>query len=165
MNLKSSLSLSWQIATTQKEIPPQKQVRQWIVSVLTNQHIPKAALTVRFVDDQESAELNERYRHKQGPTNVLAFPFEPMDCQHKIHAKMTARTLGDLVICVPVVKQEAIAQHKLLLAHFAHMVIHGTLHLLGYDHEQPEQASIMEQLEIELLQLWGYPDPYDDQQA
>jgi probable rRNA maturation factor len=108
---------------------------------------------VRIVDEQESAELNEQYRHKQGPTNVLSFPFE---CPPGVELNL----LGDLVICAPVVQREAQQQQKQELAHWAHMVVHGTLHLLGYDHLQQDEAEAMENREIRIMEDLGYSDPY-----
>ncbi|MFY0665400.1 MAG: rRNA maturation RNase YbeY [Natronospirillum sp.] len=113
------------------------------------------ALTVRLVDSAESQQLNNTYRGKDKPTNVLSFPFEaPADIP------LEEDYLGDLVICVPVVNEEALAQHKPVLHHWAHMVIHGALHLLGYDHISDVDAEEMEQLERELLLQLGIPDPY-----
>jgi len=119
---------------------------------------PRSDVTVRLVDAAESAELNATYRHKSGPTNVLSFPFElppgmPADAQE-------AGQLGDLVICVPVVEREAAEQGKASAAHWAHMVVHGTLHLLGHDHIAAADAERMEALEIEILDALGYPNPY-----
>ncbi len=113
----------------------------------------EAELTIRIVGMAESAELNSAYRHKQGPTNVLSFPFEAPP-------GLTLPLLGDLVICAPVVAQEALAQGKTAEAHWAHMVIHGTLHLLGYDHMESEAAEQMEALETEILTSLGYRNPY-----
>jgi probable rRNA maturation factor len=110
-------------------------------------------LTIRVVSEAEGADLNTRYRHKQGPTNVLSFPFEAP-------ADVDMPCLGDIVICQPVVEREARDQHKLLEAHWAHLVVHGVLHLLGYDHLDDQQAEEMETLEIAILQQLGYPNPY-----
>ena len=110
-------------------------------------------MTVRIVDEQESAELNQTYRHKSGPTNVLSFPFETPP-------GMELPLLGDLVICAPVVDHEARQQGKTSQAHWAHMVVHGALHLLGFDHIDAAGADRMEMLETQLLEQLGYPDPY-----
>lgn len=113
-------------------------------------------LTIRLVDEDESAELNATYRGKNKPTNVLSFPFDSP-------IPMTPMLVGDLVICVPVVTQEALAQHKLLNNHWAHLVIHGCLHLLGYDHIEPDDAEKMETLEVKLLNSINIANPYLEQ--
>jgi len=110
-------------------------------------------LSIRIVDENESAELNRRYRNKTGSTNVLSFPAE-------LPENLNLPLLGDLVICAPVVSKEAQQQGKSELAHWAHMVIHGTLHLLGYDHQNDEQANIMEGHEISILNSLGFSNPY-----
>ena len=114
-----------------------------------------AELVVRIVNEAESASLNQTYRHKAGATNVLSFPFAAP-------AGVPSDLLGDIVICAPVVVREALAQRKALLAHWAHLTIHGVLHLLGYDHQDAAQAEAMEQLEIRILAGLGYPDPYGE---
>jgi len=110
---------------------------------------------VRLVDIAEMKTLNETYRDKAGPTNVLSFPSDlPDDLQLPL--------LGDIVICAPVVRAEAAEQGKNLTAHWAHMTIHGTLHLLGYDHIAEEEAAAMEALESAILKRLDYPCPYRD---
>ncbi len=115
-------------------------------------------LTVRIVDGAEAAELNRRYRGRSGPTNVLSFPFDGMP-------GVDLPLLGDIVVCAPVVVREAREQGKPERAHWAHIVVHGVLHLLGYDHVEPEQARIMEGLEKQILGKLGIPDPYGDEQT
>ena len=112
-------------------------------------------LVVRIVGEDESAALNQQYRNKPGPTNVLSFPFEAP-------AGIPAEELplGDLVICAPIIGQEAEAQQKTEEAHWAHMVVHGVLHLLGMDHIQPRDQIVMEQAEIRILSSLGFTDPY-----
>lgn len=113
-------------------------------------------IVVRIVDEQESARLNECYRHKPGPTNVLSFPFEmPEGLQN-----MEPNLLGDLVICAPVVEREALEQHKKVEHHWAHMIVHGVLHLLGYDHNDDEEAELMESKEIAILKKLKINNPY-----
>ncbi len=113
----------------------------------------KLELTIRIVDETESRQLNETWRKCQGATNVLSFPFQ---CPPGIKVPL----LGDIIICAPLVVREAKQQHKSLDAHWAHLVIHGTLHLLGYDHLEEVQAQRMEHLEIQALHHLGYPNPY-----
>ena len=113
-----------------------------------------AQLSIRIVNEAESQALNKQYRDKDKPTNVLSFP---LDMPEDIGVYM----LGDLVICAPVVEREALEQHKSLKAHWAHMVIHGMLHLQGYDHIEDNEAEEMECLEIRLLQQLGYSNPYE----
>ncbi len=113
----------------------------------------QAEITIRLVDETESQALNRDYRHKDKPTNVLSFPFE-------VPEGIELDLLGDLVICRQVVEREAKEQNKDLSAHWAHMVVHGSLHLLGYDHIEDEQAQEMESLEITIMQSLGFPNPY-----
>lgn len=114
-----------------------------------------AAVALRVVDADEGRELNEAFRGKAAPTNVLSFPapVEPA-------GMMTTPYLGDMVLCAPVLAREAQQQNKPLAAHFAHMVVHGMLHLQGFDHQMPEQAKTMERIEREILAELGHPDPY-----
>ncbi len=112
-------------------------------------------LVVRIVDEAESAELNQQYRNKQGPTNVLSFPFEA-----PAGIPVEELPLGDLVISAPVIVREAAEQGKSEEAHWAHMVVHGVLHLLGMDHIEPRDAIVMEQAEIKILASLGFSDPY-----
>ena len=110
-------------------------------------------LSVRVVDEEESRALNFQYRNKNRATNVLSFP---------LHVPCGEQTelLGDLVICAPVVEREAAEEGKTAQAHWAHMLVHGMLHLQGYDHEEPREAEVMEKLEIEVLEKLGFSDPY-----
>ena len=117
-------------------------------------------LVIRIVDEAESAELNERYRGKSGPTNVLAFPADDIGVPGINMAEIGAVPLGDLVICAAVVAREAREQGKEPKAHWAHMVIHGCLHLTGYDHMNESEAAAMEARERELLAGLGIADPY-----
>ena len=115
-------------------------------------------ITLRIVDEDEIRTLNRDYRDKDKPTNVLSFPFEmpeglPEDAMEPL--------LGDIILCAPVVRREAAEQNKTLQAHWAHMVTHGVLHLLGYDHIDDEDAQIMEAMEIRALNEQGFADPYN----
>lgn len=149
-----SIDLELQIASNIQTLPHPAQFREW-VSVALWQRIDTAELTIRVVDEEEIANLNQQYRHKVGPTNVLSFPYEEIP-------GVASRFLGDIVICAPVIERESQAQHKTLLAHWAHMVVHGTLHLLGYDHQTETEASEMESSETEILLRLGFPPPYGD---
>ncbi|UDM38683.1 rRNA maturation RNase YbeY [Acinetobacter haemolyticus] len=117
---------------------------------------------IACVDNDESHKLNLEYRQKDKPTNVLSFP---SDVPEEVLAVLDALPIGDLVICIPVVLQEAIDQNKTPIEHFTHMLVHGTLHLMGYDHEtSDEEAEEMEALEIEILAKLGFKNPYTEQQ-
>ena len=133
-------------------IPPPAKLVRWAEAALAGRS-RGAQMTVRVVDETEGAELNERYRRRAGPTNVLAFAFDAPELP-------SARILGDVVVCAPVAAREAREHAKRLDAHWAHLVVHGTLHLLGYDHDRSEAASEMEAAEREILGRLGYPDPY-----
>lgn len=149
----SNVILDLQIACIQpEELPSEADFQRWLDAV-----IPKfqaeSEVTIRLVDIDESQMLNSTYRGKNKPTNVLSFPFE-------VPEGIEMSLLGDLVICRQIVEQEAQEQNKILFAHWAHMVIHGSLHLLGYDHISDEEAEEMESLETEIMLELGYPDPY-----
>lgn len=133
-------------------LPPDHDVERWVRAALGDRR-EQAEVTVRIVDQDEGADLNQAFRSKQGPTNVLSFPFAAQP-------GVDVALLGDIVICAPVVAREAGDQGKTPEAHWAHMVVHGTLHLLGYDHIDSRQASRMEALEISILEHLGYPNPY-----
>lgn len=150
-----NLDLDLQIALDMPGLPSEADLRHWAEAALVGAaHLKDTELTIRIVNEVESAALNETYRHKQGPTNVLSFPFEPPP-------GMETPLLGDIVICAPVVLREAVQQGKTPAAHWAHLVAHGVLHLLGYDHDE-EQAEAMESLEVRILEGLGYPDPYGE---
>jgi probable rRNA maturation factor len=162
-----------QYASEHANLPSKKNLTAWVKAVWQNSlappplSLPKdretarpsrgkrktVELTIRIVDETEAQQLNETWRQRSYPTNVLSFPYEsPPGIEIPL--------LGDLVICAPVVAREAQEQHKTLEAHWAHLVIHGTLHLLGYDHQEETQALAMEALEINILNNLGYPNPY-----
>jgi probable rRNA maturation factor len=144
---------AWVRAALQAPTAVWQRAQEWLAPVSFRQ---SAQLTVRLVDVAEGATLNQDYRQGQGPTNVLSFPFdEPFKLQPPL--------LGDVVICAPRVVVEAGEQGKPLLAHWAHLVVHGVLHLLGYDHLDVDQARIMEGLEVLVLAQLGYSDPYNEQ--
>lgn len=130
--------------------PSEAALRQWVIAALEGR---SAGVSLAIVDEAEIAALNQRFRHRDGPTNVLSFPFEPLP-------GVPLAFLGDVVICAPVVAREAAAQGKSEVAHFAHLVVHGVLHLRGFDHQTPEQAEVMETCEREILARLGFQDPY-----
>lgn len=146
-----SLQIELQLATEAAGAPDQAQMQQWVDTWFPDSE--NLSVLVRIVDETESAALNETYRAKKGPTNVLSFPFEPPEMVASDH-------LGDLIICAPIVAREAKSQAKPLAAHWAHLLLHGILHLQGYDHIEPADAEIMEALEVEKLALLGIPNPY-----
>ncbi|EGT79431.1 Putative rRNA maturation factor [Haemophilus haemolyticus M21621] len=142
-----------QIATENIEgLPTEEQIVQWATAAVQPKG-DEVEMTVRIVDEAESHELNLTYRGKDRPTNVLSFPFE---CPDEVELPL----LGDLVICRQVVEREAAEQDKPLMAHWAHMVVHGSLHLLGYDHIEDDEAEEMESLETQIMQGLGFDDPY-----
>jgi probable rRNA maturation factor len=148
-----AIQVDLQIASQQADnLPKQTDIEAWLdATILLFQS--DAELTVRIVDIAESQQLNSDYRGKDKPTNVLSFPFEtPPEVELDL--------LGDLVICKQVVENEAQAQNKPINAHWAHMVVHGALHLLGYDHINDDDAEEMESLESEIIQKLGFDDPY-----
>lgn len=133
-------------------LPTRKQFQRWVAAALNGQR-DAAEVSIRIVGEAEGAELNRTWRHKDYATNVLSFPAE-------LPPGIRSPLLGDLVICAPVVIREAAQQGKSPEAHWAHLVVHGTLHLLGYDHETGAEAEAMEALETRMLAGLGYPDPY-----
>ncbi|MDF3931250.1 rRNA maturation RNase YbeY [Pseudomonas citronellolis] len=147
------LELDLQLASDAANLPGEAQLRQWCELAL-RQRKADSELTIRLVDEDEGRELNRTWRHKDYATNVLSFPADVPD------ELLDIPLLGDLVICVPVVEREAAEQGKEPAAHWAHLVIHGCLHLLGYDHIEDAEAEEMEALERQLLAELGYPDPY-----
>ena len=136
-------------------VPSAEKLQKWVDCVLQKHDTEQNEITLRFVESHESQTLNATYRSKDKPTNVLSFPFEHIP-------GVPMPLLGDLVICVPVIIAEASEQKKTVSDHFAHMIVHGTLHLLGYDHIDDDEAEQMELLEIQLLAELGIDDPYQD---
>lgn len=148
-----SVTLDLQLACADTGgLPGEAQLQGWLDGTILGFQ-EEAEVTVRIVDEAESRELNLTYRGKDKPTNVLSFPFEAPP-------GLELPLLGDLVICRQVVEQEAAEQNKPLEAHWAHMVVHGSLHLLGYDHIEDDEAEEMEQLERDIMQELGFADPY-----
>lgn len=156
--IANELHIELQNATQFQPLPTLLQLQRWVNVAF--QFIPlfsphsDSELTIRFIDKEESVELNRTYLHKNSPTNVLSFPNESIP-------GFFSTSLGDLAICAPLVDEEAKAQNKTLESHFAHLVIHGFLHLLGYDHIEEEESEEMEGLEIKILFKLGYKSPYE----
>lgn len=154
MNLELDIQNALDVDTRNLPLPSSVEFEKWVQATLTGRR-KIAQLTIRIVTEPESASLNETYRHKQGPTNVLSFPFE---CPPEVPIPL----LGDLVICAPVVTREASEQEKDVMAHWAHMTIHGVLHLLGFDHNTEQEAAEMEAIEITTLANFGFANPYEE---
>lgn len=146
------LELAVQYAS-RRGAPPRRAIRRWVEAALTDWRRRAVCVGVRIVNQTEGAVLNQRYRGRQGPTNVLSFPFEAP-------ARMRGALLGDLVICAPVVNREAREKGVSPESHWAHMVVHGIMHLRGYEHQSPHQAAIMERKEAAVLKRLGFDDPY-----
>jgi probable rRNA maturation factor len=147
-----TIELEVQRATASRPLPSDRQFRRWAEAALAAR--PGAVLTIRLVDREEGRELNRRYRGRDQATNVLSFPAELPD-------EVDLPLLGDIVLCAPVVAAEAAEQEKDIQAHWAHLTIHGILHLLGYNHQQGAEAEEMEALEIRLLRQLGIDNPYE----
>lgn len=152
--IQMTIDLEVQNVDSFSEAPSQKQFEQWAKAAL-HEHDP-AELLIRLVGRKESQYLNARYRNIDKATNVLSFSSD-------LPSELGLSILGDLVICAPLVELEAAEQGKNVQAHWAHLTVHGILHLLGYDHENDQQAEQMEALEIEILNDLGFPDPYGAQ--
>lgn len=167
-----NLNIDIQVENVEDTLPEENEFKNWIASTLDQVRLQRHSekgrtkkllkeqtveLTLRIVNEEEGSSLNQTYRGKIGPTNVLSFPFEapeglPDDLQIPL--------LGDIVLCAPLVKKQALEQNKAEKNHWAHLTIHGILHLLGYDHCNDEEAAIMENLEINILSKLGISDPY-----
>lgn len=145
MGMDKSLKLAVQYATDSTEIPTRSHFRRWVKAALAQD----AEIVLRLVDESEGRELNRQFRNKDYATNVLTFVYDDMQ-----------PLTGDIVLCTTIVNQEAQQQHKNLLAHYAHLTVHGVLHLQGYDHIEDAEAVVMEQMEAQILAQLGYDDPY-----
>ena len=148
-----SIKVEIQNTTVTDNVPDNTQFRSWVEAAL-EKDIDAGELTIRIVNEDEGAALNRDYRGKNGPTNVLSFAYENPPV-------VDANIVGDLVICAPVIEREAIEQDKALSAHWAHMVIHGVMHLRGFDHIEEDQATQMEAKETEILTGLGFNRPYE----
>ncbi len=147
-----SIKIEIQYATEINDLPEEGLIKKWVNSSL-NGYIENAELTIRIVDKAEGAQLNEKWRNAQGPTNVLSFPYSELN-------ETTKSIQGDIVICAPVILREAAEQKKSVDAHWAHIIVHGILHLLGYDHDNENDANEMESLETSILGKLKISDPY-----
>ena len=150
---RSRLLVEVDCVTTSEDVPDRQSLIDWVRAAVGSKD--RGEVVVRIVDEVESASLNERYRGRDGATNVLAFEADPQAA-----ALDPVPPIGDLVVCAPVVAREALDQGKASRAHWAHIVVHGALHLVGYDHESEDEAREMESKEREVLARLGYPDPY-----
>jgi probable rRNA maturation factor len=146
-----TIEVEVQRETSNSSVPSDQQFEQWATAAL--QGHAESELVIRVVDQEESRRLNEQFARKNKATNVLSFPAG-------LPPSIDLALLGDIVICAPLVESEAKEQNKPAPAHWAHLTIHGVLHLLGYDHQSDEDAAKMERLEADLLQPFGFPDPY-----
>jgi probable rRNA maturation factor len=150
----AKLKLTLQNRAKQPHTPKKIQFQQWAEIALIKAPVT-TEVTIRIVNAPESAELNKKFRHKHGPTNVLSFIYSPAPGDNSAF-------LGDIVLCAELVQQEAATENKNLTAHWAHLTLHGILHLQGYDHIEPLDAEIMERLETEFMLKLGFTDPYQD---
>lgn len=147
-----SATVTLQNNSTTKNIPAKKLFTNWVTTAIANNK--NYEIVIRIVDKQEITNLNKKYRKKNQPTNIIVFKFSPPPT-------ITTNLLGDIVICASTVKLEAKAQHKTIISHWAHLTIHGTLHLLNYNHKNKKTAQKMETLEIKTLQALGFANPYN----
>jgi probable rRNA maturation factor len=145
---RAVLALTLQIATRSRRLPAPARLRRWARAALAQ----PARVTLRIVGEREGDSLNREFRCKPHATNVLTFRYNPGD--------QGGCLAGDIVLCAPVIAREARAQGKSLDAHYAHLTVHGLLHLQGYDHGKPREARIMEATEISIMRRLGFPDPY-----
>jgi probable rRNA maturation factor len=151
--LTQSIHAEIQHESSFQPLPTDEVIQTWVQAALKDRVPEETELCVRIVDKPEIQMLNQQYRNKNKPTNVLSFPID-------VPEEVDVPLLGDIVICAPIVFEEAQAQNKTYEQHFAHMIVHGCLHLLGYDHETDEQADLMEPLEISILATIDIPNPY-----
>ena len=147
-----NLSIDIQKACASEDSPDEDSIKRWVSAAIRDER-DECELSIRIVDEQESADFNQRYRGKSGATNVLSFPFDAVTPE-------PLPILGDLVICAPVLVRDASEQQKTTTAHWAHIVIHGVLHLLGYDHIEDQDAEQMESLETAIMLVLDFPPPY-----
>lgn len=152
-----TLDVAVSYATARTGVPASPSFRRWVAAALDGR-IREADLAIRIVGEDEGRALNRHYRGKDHATNVLSFPADTSDIQ--LPEGITLPLLGDIILCAPVVAHEAAEQGKAMNAHYAHLTVHGVLHLLGWDHQLEAEALAMEQLEREILATLGVDDPY-----
>ncbi len=146
--------LDFQVISKSNKLPSQDQFQYWVDAVLKDDS-QDSELVIRLIDEDEMTQFNQQYRNKKGSTNILSFPFDAPE-------GIESHLLGDLLICAPVVEREIQQQNKILEHHWAHMIVHGVLHLLGYDHSDDKEAEEMEALEIKILKIIKIDNPYED---
>lgn len=153
------MQLNFQLASQSTDLPSEADFIQWAGAALEHlqQNSESTSLCIRLVDEEEISTLNQSYRNKDGSTNVLSFPQHLPDYLVDITKE---KPLGDILLCAPVIDREADQQGKKRQAHWAHLTVHGVLHLLDYDHQTPEEAEQMEGIEIAILQQLGFANPY-----
>lgn len=146
--------LDFQVVSESKQLPAQTLFKYWVDAVLHDES-QDSEIVIRIVDEDEMIQFNEQYRDKKGATNILSFPFEPPE-------GIESDLLGDLLVCASVIEAEALQQSKKLEHHWAHMIIHGVLHLIGYNHLEEQEAEEMEALEIKILRSIKIDNPYEE---
>jgi len=147
-------NLDIQLVSQLASIPSKEKFQAWIDAVLQSAE-EDSEIVIRVIDEPEMIQFNEQYRHKSGSTNILSFPFDAPE-------GVGSDLLGDLLVCAPVVEREAMQQNKQIEHHWAHMIVHGTLHLLGYDHADDKDAEEMEASEIKILKTIKINNPYEE---
>ncbi len=146
--------LDFQVVSQSNSIPSIDQFQSWIDVVLSDESID-SEIVVRIIDEAEMTRFNEQYRDKIGPTNILSFPFD-------VPENIVSILLGDLLVCAPIIEKESLQQNKLVDHHWAHIIVHGVLHLLGHDHIDECDAKEMEALEIKILRKIKIKNPYEE---
>ena len=152
MTISLEISISENIKSGENDVPETALLQNWATAAYLNSVPAVASMLITDIDEMQ--QLNKRYRDKDKPTNVLSFPMQ-------LPVEVDVFLLGDIVLCAPVIKQEASQQSKSEISHWAHMVVHGMLHLQGYDHINNDEAEEMERLEIKILNQLGFSDPYN----
>lgn len=157
--MSAVVSVDIQVASTVDNVPSASVIQSWVQEVINELSVAgECEISIRIVDEEEGRELNNQYRDKDSATNVLSFPAD--DATIVNLPPDLPQLLGDIVICGPVVEREATDQHKAIESHWAHLLVHGTLHLLGHDHENDADAEEMEAIEIRILGRRGVANPY-----